>query len=69
MKSKSKTFKEFITENKEVFIRSSGKSEMKVYHLIDRVDFNQLDMFFQTKEDAQHYAQKHNLKIVDYQDE
>lgn len=68
MKYKTKTFNEFLSEKKEYFIRSSGKGEMKIYHLIDKIDFNIIDMFFQTKEDAEEYAKKHNLKIVEYGD-
>lgn len=69
MKSKSKTFKEFITESKEYFIRSTGKAEMKIYHLIDTIDFSQLNIYFQTKEQAEQYAKKHQLKIVDYKED
>ena len=36
---------------KKYFIRSAGKGEMKIYHLINLIDFSQLDIFFNSIEE------------------
>ena len=69
MISKSKTFAQFLQESKEYFIRSTtGRGEMKIYHLIDKIDFSQLDIYFQSREDTEQYAKKHELKIIEYKE-
>ena len=55
-------------DNKDYFIRTSGKGEFKTYHLINVIDFSQLEVFFNTELEAKNYAQKHCLSIVEYKD-
>jgi hypothetical protein len=49
---------------KKYFIRSAGKGEMKIYHLINLIDFSQLDIFFNSIEEIHIYAKKHLIDIV-----
>ena len=41
---------------------------MKIFHLIQKATFDQLDMFFQTELDALEFAEKHKLNIIEYKD-
>ena len=54
--------------NKDYFIRSSGKGEFKTYHLISNIDFHMLDVFFSTDLEAKKYAKEHGLIIAEYDD-
>jgi hypothetical protein len=70
MKSKIKSYSEFnLNPKQEYFIRSSGKNEFKVYVLINKETFDQVDMFFQTEDDAREFAKKKDWKIVDYKED
>jgi len=57
-----------MEKNKTYFIRPSGKEEFKIYQLIEVENFEILDMFFQTEEDAKAFAKKKLLEIVNYQE-
>jgi len=54
--------------NKDYFIRSSGKGEFKTYHLISTIYFHMLDVFFNTDLEAKKYAKEHGLIIAEYDD-
>ena len=55
-----------MEKSKKYFIRTSGKGDFKTYQLISTENFEILDMFFQTNEDAISYAESKLLEIVDY---
>jgi len=48
------------------FIRTSGKGDFQVFNLISREDFALVDVFFTSEEEARLFADKRNLRIVDY---
>ena len=50
------------------FIRASGKGDVKVVNLINRAAFALADVFFTSEEEARLFAEKRNLRIVDYDD-
>jgi hypothetical protein len=50
------------------FIRTSGKGDLKVVNLISRATFALIDAFFTSEEEARLFADKRNLRIVDYND-
>lgn len=52
----------------EYFIRTKGKAEFKTYHLIKNETFDMLDIFFNSELEAQQYAVKNSLMIVEYQE-
>ena len=54
--------------NRKCFIRSTGKNELKIFHLIDFSNFEMLEMFFSNQEDAIIYAKKNLIEIVHYQE-
>jgi hypothetical protein len=57
----------YIGEKGEsVFIRTSGKGDFQVFNLISREDFALVDVFFTSEEEARLFADKRNLRIVDY---
>lgn len=51
------------------FIRSSGLGEFKSYHLINKKNFDMIEMSFETQTDAKNYAKKRDLKIETYKDQ
>ena len=53
-------------DNKEYFIRASGKGDFETYHLINANDFSLLEMFFSTELEAKNYAQMRSLDVVEY---
>ena len=55
-------------DNKDYFIRTSGKGEFQTFHLINVIDFSLIDVFFNSEEEAKHYAHKYCLGIVEYKD-
>lgn len=54
--------------NKEYFIRTTGKEELKTYHLISLNNFDMLETFFNSELEAIQYAEKNSLTIVDYKE-
>ena len=48
------------------FIRTSGKGDLKVVNLISRATFALIDVFFTSEEEARLFANKRNLRIVDF---
>lgn len=59
--------KSYLGEKGEsFFIRTSGKGDFKVFNLISREDFALVDVFFTSEEETRLYAEKRNLRIVDY---
>ena len=48
------------------FIRTSGKGDLKVVNLINRSTFALIDAFFTSEGEARLFADKRNLRIVDY---
>lgn len=52
----------------EYFIRTTGKAEFKTYHLIQNETFEMLDIFFNSELEAQQYAEKKSLIIVEYKE-
>jgi hypothetical protein len=52
----------------EYFIRTKGKSEFKTYHLIQNETFDMLENFFNSELEAQQYAAKKSLIIVEYKE-
>lgn len=54
--------------NKEYFIRTTGKGELKTYHLISLNNFDMLETFFNSELEAIQYAEKNSLTIVDYKE-
>jgi hypothetical protein len=59
--------KSYLGEKGEsVFIRTSGKGDFKVFNLIRLEDFALIDAFFTSEEEARLFADKRNLRIVDY---
>jgi len=50
------------------FIRTCGKGDFKVVNLINRPTFALIDAFFTSEEEARLYADKRNLRIVNYND-
>jgi hypothetical protein len=48
------------------FIRTSGKGDLKVVNLISRATFALIDALFTSEQEARLFADKRNLKIVDY---
>ena len=50
------------------FIRASGKGDVKVVNLINRATFALADVFFTSEEEARLFAEKRNLRIVDFED-
>ena len=52
----------------EYFIRTKGKAEFKTYHLIQNETFDMLDIFFNSELEAQQYAKKKSLIIIDYKE-
>jgi len=52
----------------EYFIRTKGKAEFKTYHLIQNETFDMLDNFFNSELEAQKYAKKNSLIIVEYKE-
>ncbi len=57
-----------MEKNKKYFIRTSGKGDFKIYQLISLENFEILNMFFQTNDDAIFYAKSNLLEIVDYKE-
>jgi len=53
-------------KGESVFIRTSGKGDFQVFNLISREDLALVDVFFTSGEEARLYADKRNLRIVDY---
>jgi hypothetical protein len=53
-------------KGKSFFIRAAGKGDFKVFNLISREEFALLDVFFSSEEEARLFADKRNLRIVDY---
>jgi len=49
-----------------VFIRTSGKGDFKIVNFINRAAFDLVDVFFTSEEEARLFADKRNLRIVDY---
>jgi len=61
--------KSYLGENGEsFFIRTSGNGDLKVVNLINRATFALFDAFFTCEEQARLFADKRNLRIVDYTD-
>jgi len=59
--------KSYLGEKGEsFFIRTSGKGDLKVVNLISRATFALIDAFFTSEEEARLFADKRNLRIVDY---
>jgi len=57
----------YLGENGEsVFIRTSGKGDLKVFNLISRKAFALIDAFFTSEEEVRLFAAKRHLTIVDY---
>jgi hypothetical protein len=52
----------------EYFIRTKGKADFKTYHLIKKETFDMLDIFFNSELEAQQYAEKNALMIVEYKE-
>ena len=50
------------------FLRTSGKGDFKVVNLISRATFALVDASFTSEEEARLFADKRNLRIVDYTD-
>jgi len=53
-------------KGESVFIRTSGKGDFKIVNLINRSTFALVDVFFTSEEEARLFADKRNLRIVDY---
>lgn len=53
-------------KGESVFIRTSGKGDFKIVDLINRSTFALVDAFFTSEEEARLFAEKRNLRIVDY---
>ncbi len=52
----------------EYFIRTKGKAEFKTYHLIKNETFDMLDIFFNSELEAQQFAEKKSIIIVEYKE-
>jgi len=52
----------------EYFIRTKGKAEFITYHLIQNETFDMLDIFFNSELEAQQYAEKNSLIIVEFKE-
>ena len=52
----------------EFFIRTKGKAEFKTYHLINVKTFDMLDIFFNSEIEAQQYAEKNSILIIEYKE-
>ena len=48
------------------FIRTSGKGDFKAVNLINRSTFDLVDALFTSEEEARLFADKRNLRIVDF---
>jgi len=48
------------------FMRTSGKGDFKAVNLINRSTFSLIDAFFTSEEEARLFADKRNLRIVDF---
>jgi len=55
-------------KGESVFIRASGKGDVKVVNLISRATFALADIFFTSEEEARLFADKRNLRIVAFDD-
>jgi len=55
-----------MEEIKKYFIRTTGKDELKIYHLINIKDFSQLDIFFNSIKEVEIYAKEHFIELVEY---
>jgi len=53
-------------KSKSFFIRAAGKGDFQVLNLIRLEDFALVDVFFTSEEEARLFADKKNLRIVDY---
>jgi hypothetical protein len=57
----------YLGEREEsFFLRTSGEGDLKVVNLISRSTFALIDVFFTLDEEARTFADKRNLRIVDY---
>jgi hypothetical protein len=57
-----------INKSKKYFIRTTGKGDMKIYNLINFIDYSQLDIFFNSEVEISKYVKKHKLVIVQYEE-
>jgi hypothetical protein len=55
-----------MEEIKKYFIRTTGKGELKIYHLINIKDFSQLDIFFNSIKEVEIYVKEHFIELVEY---
>jgi len=60
---------ENVKEFKKYFVRTTGKGEMKTYHLINVKDFSQLDIFFNSEQEIYKYVKEHFLEIVEFNED
>jgi len=59
--------KPYLGEKGEsVFIRTSGKGDLKIVNVINRATLALVDVLFTSEEEARLFADKRNLTIVDY---
>lgn len=50
------------------FIRSSGLGEYKLFHLINKKNFDMIEMNFDSEIDAKNYAKQNGLNIENYKE-